>query len=121
MQAEKILIRNEHTGVFPHKTIEQHYGGSDGFWAFLLSRKQDNCLMGCSIKGNGKEGQLILDGQPSGLIMNHAYGLNDILELDDDEGGKLRLLRLRNPWGNSEWLGAWSGDSEEMEKYGHII
>lgn len=43
------------------------------------------------------------------------------MELDDDEGGKLRLLRLRNPWGNSEWLGAWSGDSEEMKKYGHII
>ena len=54
--------------------------------------------------------------------MNHAYGLNDIMELENDvDGGTLRLLRLRNPWGNSEWLGAWSGDSEEMKKYGHII
>lgn len=114
MQAEKILIRNELSGVFPHKMIDQHYGGSDGFWAFLLARDNDSCLMGCSIKGNGKEGQLILEGQPSGLILNHAYGLNDIMELDDEEGGQLRLLRLRNPWGNSEWLGAWGGDSEEM-------
>jgi len=56
MQPEKILIRNEHTGVFPHKMIDQHYGGSDGFWAFLLARDQDSCLLGCSIKGNGKEG-----------------------------------------------------------------
>jgi len=101
--------------------IEQHYGGSDGFWAFLMARDQDNCLMGCSIKGNGKEGQLILDGTPSGLILNHAYGLNDIMELDDEEGGALRLLRLRNPWGKSEWLGAWAGNSAEMKQYGHIL
>jgi len=26
-------------------------------------------------------------------------------------------LQLRNPWGNSEWLGAWSDGSAEMEKY----
>ena len=123
MQPEKILIRNDKTGVFPHKMIEQHYGGSDGFWAFLLARDQDSCLLGCSIKGNGKEGQLIIDGKPSGLILNHAYGLNDIMELDDEqgEGGILRLLRLRNPWGNSEWLGAWSDDSEEIKKFKPVI
>ena len=61
-QPEKILIRNEKTGVFPHKTIEAHYGGSDGFWAFLMARKQDNCLLGCSIMGNGKTGQLMVEG-----------------------------------------------------------
>jgi len=26
-------------------------------------------------------------------------------------------MRLRNPWGNSEWLGEWSDGSEEMNKY----
>jgi len=36
--------------------IEQHMGGSNGFWAFLMARDGDKCLMGCSIKGNGKEG-----------------------------------------------------------------
>ena len=61
--------------------IEQYYGGEKGFWDFLLQRKSDMCLLGCSIKGNGKEGQLILDGTPTGLILNHAYGINDIMEL----------------------------------------
>lgn len=103
--------------------IEQHYGGKDGFWDFLVQRRQDNCLMGCSIKGNGKEGQLIVDGQPTGLILNHAYSLNDVMVLEDpwNRDKPLRLLRLRNPWGNSEWLGAWSGDSEELTKYKSVI
>ena len=65
----------------------------------------------------------MIEGKPSGLIMNHAYGLNDIMEFDDpkNKGEKLRLLRLRNPWGNSEWTGAWSDDSQEMKDYNHLI
>ena len=61
----------------------EHYGGEKGFWEFLVDRKEDGCLMGCSIKGNGKEGQLILDGTPTGLIMNHAYSINGVFEMKD--------------------------------------
>jgi len=73
--------------------------------------------MGCSIKGNGKEGTHIGEDGPTGLIMNHAYGLNDIIELENPKkkGEKIRLLRIRNPWGNSEWNGAWGAGSEELE------
>jgi len=39
--------------------------------------------MGCSIKGYGKNGPQVVDKKPTGLIMNHAYGLNDIMEFDD--------------------------------------
>jgi len=123
MQPEKIFIRDEKSGVFPHKMIKQNYGGADGFWDFLLKRDTEGCLLGCSIKGYGKEGQLVIDGAPTGLILNHAYGINDIFELTDpwNVSKKIRLLRLRNPWGHSEWLGAWSGDSTEMKKFGPII
>ena len=105
--------------------IEQHYGGADGFWNFILERDNDNCLMGCSIKGNGKEGPQIIDGSPTGLILNHAYGISDIVEfldpMDKQSQRKIRLIRLRNPWGNSEYNGAWSADSEEMKKYRNMI
>lgn len=75
--------------------------------------------MGCSIKGNGKEGTHIGDDGPTGLIINHAYGLNDILELKnpDNKEKPFRLLRIRNPWGNGEWNGAWGSGSEELEKH----
>jgi hypothetical protein len=114
MQPEKILIRDEKTGAFPHKSI-RNYGGEKGFWDFLVHRRQEACLMGCSIKGNGKEGPHFVDGKPTGLIMNHAYGINDVIELVDpyDKLVPLKLLRLRNPWGNSEWKGAWQTKSDE--------
>ena len=45
------------------------------------------------------------------------------MELDDpfNKGETLRLMRIRNPWGKSEWLGAWSDESEEAKKYADII
>lgn len=99
--------------------IEDHYGGKDGFWKFLMERDNDGCLLGCSIKGNGKVGQLMIDGKETGLILNHAYGINDIMEMEDkfDPKRPLRIMRLRNPWGHTEWIGAWSEGSPEFAKY----
>jgi hypothetical protein len=103
--------------------IEQHYGGKDGFWKFLMDRDNEGCLLGCSIKGNGKVGQLMIDGTNTGLILNHAYGINDIMEITDKEDPKrpLRIMRLRNPWGHTEWEGAWSENSKEFAKYESVI
>ena len=118
LQPEKILIRDEKSGDFPHKMVKDNYGGEEGFWKFLVARDRDGCLMGCSIKGQGKEGTHIGDDGPTGLIMNHAYGLNDVIELKNPAGGQpIRLLRIRNPWGNSEWNGAWGSGSEELEEH----
>lgn len=66
-----------------------------------MERKKDNCLMGCSIKGNGKEGAQVVDGIPTGLILNHAYSLLNVMEIDNlkDKNDPIRLLILRNPWG----------------------
>ena len=59
-QPEKILIRNEKTGCFPHK-MSENYGGKEGFWQFLRERKNDGCLLGCSIKAE-KGGPQVIDG-----------------------------------------------------------
>ena len=74
-QPEKCLIRNENTGLFPHEMVKKFYGGEDGFWGFLMARRQDNCLLGCSIKGYGKCGLMVIDGSPTGLLYNHAYAI----------------------------------------------
>ncbi|KAJ7403178.1 Calpain-3 [Pitangus sulphuratus] len=47
-----------------------------------------------------------------GLVKGHAYS---VTALDETvfKGEKLRLVRLRNPWGQVEWNGPWSDKSEE--------
>ena len=46
-----------------------------------------------------------------GLVKNHAYTLIDTEEIEDDQGKKVRLVQLRNPWGYKEWNGDWSDES----------
>ena len=76
--------------------------------------------MGCSVAG-GTEHNVIIDGVKTGIMSGHAYGLNDVIELEDQEMENPRkthrLLRVRNPWGRGEWLGKWSDDSEQTEKH----
>jgi len=43
-----------------------------------------------------------------GIIEGHAYSLLHACQLSTGE----RLVALRNPWGKTEWKGAWSDDSE---------
>jgi hypothetical protein len=43
-----------------------------------------------------------------GIITNHAYSVLKAVEVN----GK-RLVKVRNPWGQSEWTGAWSDGSPE--------
>uniref|UniRef100_A0A8C3TBA7 Calpain 12 n=1 Tax=Chelydra serpentina TaxID=8475 RepID=A0A8C3TBA7_CHESE len=58
-------------------------------------------LMGAHIKVSDMEGHT-----PEGLVMGHAYSVTL-----DHGGKKLKLLRLRNPWGQVEWNGRWSDHS----------
>eukprot|EP00968_Pinguiococcus_pyrenoidosus_P025576 scaffold6348_cov259-Pinguiococcus_pyrenoidosus.AAC.6 len=77
--------------------------------------------MGCSIQeppGAPPKAHEALAGQ--GLRIMHAYGLIDLGEIDaQDEttGKKIRLVRVRNPWGFGEWEGRFGDDSPERTTY----
>ena len=55
-----------------------------------------------------------------GLIREHAYGLIDAYQHEDKNGDVMRdrngndikLLKIRNPWGEHEWNGDWSDQSD---------
>ena len=58
-----------------------------------------------------------------GILFNHAYGIQQIREVDG-----LELIRIRNPWGQGEWTGkfadedeAWDDQKGLKEKLGYVF
>ncbi|KAK6166904.1 hypothetical protein SNE40_023508 [Patella caerulea] len=51
-----------------------------------------------------------------GLIGGHAYSLNGTAMVQTGNGENVRLVRVRNPWGHTEWNGAWSDGSAEWQQ-----
>lgn len=103
------------SGGFEAEGIEDLTGGiatafnvndimnTDRFWKEQLCNANKDRLFSCAIMG--------LEGPVKGIITAHAYSVTDVLEVN----GK-RFVRLRNPWGESEWQGAWSDGSKEWTK-----
>mmetsp|Transcript_16766 Transcript_16766/g.11895 ORF Transcript_16766/g.11895 Transcript_16766/m.11895 type:complete len:199 (-) Transcript_16766:1104-1700(-) len=94
---EKLTIQNK-KGLF----VNPLGGDPDEFWDYLMKRKFDQCLMGCSVSGP-TEKTFKLDGENTGIFTGHAYSLIDVFEIENEDSDKprkkSRLLRLRNPWG----------------------
>ncbi|XP_066550329.1 calpain-3 isoform X2 [Amia ocellicauda] len=51
----------------------------------------------------------------TGLVKGHAYSVTGVEEVKQTQHkeNKVRLVRLRNPWGQVEWNGPWSDNSKE--------
>ncbi|KAK6481151.1 calpain-3 isoform X1 [Huso huso] len=48
----------------------------------------------------------------TGLVKGHAYSVTGVEDIQHKET-RVRLVRLRNPWGQVEWNGPWSDKSKE--------
>ncbi|XP_041034860.1 calpain-5-like isoform X2 [Carcharodon carcharias] len=87
----------------------------------LLKAHCRRSLISCSIRpesGDQLEAQM-----GCGLVKGHAYGVTDVRKVRIGEGllsyfkkEKLYMIRMRNPWGSTEWKGPWSDGSEEWNK-----
>jgi len=47
------------------------------------------------------------------LVAQHSYGLLKACDATDGMGNPLRLVMLRNPWGDFEWNGDWGDNSND--------
>ncbi|XP_035770384.1 calpain-9 [Neolamprologus brichardi] len=67
-------------------------------------------MMGCSIDiTSSAESEAKTS---TGLVKGHAYSITGVEEVNV-RGQKVKLVRIRNPWGQVEWNGAWSDNSRE--------
>ncbi|XP_038642930.1 calpain-5-like [Scyliorhinus canicula] len=104
---------------------EENYSGDlekrKGLYQNLLKAHSRKSLISCSIRpesGDELEAQM-----GCGLVKGHAYGVTDVRKVRIGEGlmsyfnkEKLYMVRMRNPWGSTEWNGPWSDASEEWKK-----
>jgi hypothetical protein len=84
----------------------------DKFWREELMNVNKTFLFGCGQMGG-------VYGTRKGIQEKHAYSIMEAREIDGE-----RLLKLRNPWGRTEWTGPWSDGSEQwtpewMKKLNH--
>jgi len=73
----------------------------EALWEKLMACKEKGFIMGTAC--------VALEARNRGLSAPHAYGILDMREISKD----LRLLKLRNPWGQDKWDGHWGTHSNK--------
>lgn len=107
-------------GGFTNEGIEDLTGGVseallindildvDLFWSKEMLRADDDLLFSCGVRD--PQGINVSLSSIQGIITGHAYAVLKAVEFR----GK-KFVKLRNPWGQSEWNGRWSDGSKEWE------
>ncbi|XP_041641849.1 calpain-9 [Cheilinus undulatus] len=84
----------------------------DNFYSVMKKGKDRGSMMSCSINtSSSAESEAKL---PNGLVKGHAYSITGLEEVNY-RGRKVKLIRIRNPWGQVEWNGPWSDKSGEWD------
>ncbi|XP_071063865.1 calpain-8 isoform X2 [Dasypus novemcinctus] len=81
-----------------------------GLYQITQKALRAGSLLGCSIDvSRAAETEAVTSWK---LVKGHAYSVTGVEEVEF-RGRAERLIRLRNPWGEVEWTGAWSDDAPE--------
>ena len=92
------------------ETAESIEGGQ--FWKDLKKYHSQGFLLGCANTVKDENGNLDEGMGNSGILFNHAYGIQQIREVDG-----LQLIRIRNPWGQGEWTGKFADEDEAWDDH----
>uniref|UniRef100_A0A8C7PXN0 Calpain 6 n=1 Tax=Oncorhynchus mykiss TaxID=8022 RepID=A0A8C7PXN0_ONCMY len=96
----------------------------DNLFEDLLKVYDRGGIISCSIKASPSE---IEAWMACGLVKGHAYSVTAVKKVRLGHGlmayfqnKTIPLIRMRNPWGKTEWKGAWSDSSAEWERVGSM-
>ncbi|XP_061405860.1 calpain-1 catalytic subunit-like [Lethenteron reissneri] len=82
-------------------------------WKLLNQGVQRGSLMGCSIDiTSAADTEAITTWK---LVKGHAYSVTGVDQVYHN-GGMVKLVRIRNPWGQVEWVGPWSDSSRQWNE-----
>ncbi|KAK5607969.1 hypothetical protein CRENBAI_007346 [Crenichthys baileyi] len=105
---------------YPHEAMVDMTGGvTEVFTLPLVLKNLPDLLMNLLAKGalincaNSKG--LIEERNELGILFKHAYSLTAVEKVQTTYGF-VDLVRILNPWGNTEWIGPWSDLKSEEWK-----
>jgi len=84
----------------------------DSIWEAILKGEQKDWIM----TTGAFDSNIGEDITKEGIVTAQSYSLLSAIEFEDQEFGKVRLVKLRDPHGIREWNGKWSDGSPEYEK-----
>ena len=83
----------------------------ENIWKILEEGQGKGYVMTAGTSGDVNN----LDIEEMGLSPAHAYTFLKTYNVNTDKGIE-RVVKLRNPWGNGEWSGAWSDSSKKWNQ-----
>nr|XP_023671772.1 calpain-5-like [Paramormyrops kingsleyae]XP_023671773.1 calpain-5-like [Paramormyrops kingsleyae] len=86
----------------------------DTLFQYLSKVHNRDGIISSSIRASQSEREARMN---CGLVKGHAYGLTGLRRTQLGKQ-KFLMVRLRNPWGNTEWTGAWCDGSQEWQRVG---
>ncbi|XP_037605083.1 calpain-1 catalytic subunit-like [Sebastes umbrosus] len=93
-----------------YKLQEAHTAGHDvELWNSLSRATGCRSMICCGTAQKGNE--VVNTVADTGLVDAHAYSVTAVTEVEY-YGSNVKLVRLMNPWGRTEWNGKWSDKSD---------
>ncbi|XP_041842615.1 calpain-5-like [Melanotaenia boesemani] len=104
-----------------HEALSLHSDQRKVLFQTLAKVHERKSLITCSIRpAEGETVESVLD---CGLVRGHAYGITAVRKVRLGEklwktngAPRLFMVRMRNPWGTTDWRGAWSQGSEQWQQ-----
>ena len=93
------------TNTYSEK-IKIKRGQEDMIWNKYNEGQKKGYIMTAGTSGDTYN----LDLEENGLVPGHAYTVIKVQEFNTSYG-RVKLINMRNPWGNGEWSGEWSDAS----------
>ncbi|XP_065104662.1 calpain-5 isoform X2 [Paramisgurnus dabryanus] len=110
--------------ILDQEELMQHADKRKMLFQTLAYAHNHKSLITCSIRpAEGEQVESVLD---CGLIKGHAYGVTAFRKLRTSENLHIMcdtphifMVRMRNPWGTTDWTGAWSIGSPQWQHLGN--